>query len=124
MAGRKSNLKRFQIISAGDMSQSSITSAVTNIEFMDNIGIQLNWTGSPSGTFAIQVSLDYDQDNNGNVINAGNWVSVTLTPTPDTSVSPPIYIDMNQLSSPWIRVVYTKVSGTGTLNAFIAGKMV
>ena|ERR1035437_779912 len=123
---RKGNLKRFKTIANGNMS-GSLISPVTAIEFMDNIGYQLNFTGSPVGNFQVQVSMDYDQDNNGNVLNAGNWIAVTLSNNSinaATSLGSPIYIDLNQLSAPWIRVAYNYTSGSGTLNAFICGKMV
>lgn len=107
------------------MSQATVTSAVTNIQFHDNIGIELVWTGTPTGSFAVQVSANYDQDQNGNVLNSGNWVSVTLSPTVSAAGSADsAYIDLNQLSAPWIRVVYTKSGGTGTLNGWITGKTV
>lgn len=123
MSGRKNNLRLFRNIAAGDMSQATITSSVTNIQFLDNIGIQLTFTGAPVGTFEVQVSADYAQDDNGNVTNAGNWTSITLSPSPAAAGSgSTIYIDMNQLSAPWIRVKYTKTSGTGTLNGYITGK--
>lgn len=103
-----------------------ITSAVTNIQHMDNIGIQLNFTGSaPVGTFTVEVSIDYEQDDQGNVITAGNWISVTLDPIPAAAgAADNIYIDLNQLSAPWIRVKYDRDSGTGTLNGYITGKMI
>lgn len=126
MSGRKSNLQQFQLITSGDMS-ASITGPVTNIQFLDNIGVQFNFSGAPSGNFQIQVSIDYNQDINGNVINAGNWVPVTLSSgsvNANTSLGSPIYVDLNQLSAPFIRVVYVRTSGSGTLNAFISGKMV
>lgn len=121
---RKNNLLKFQNIVNGDMSQTSVTSAVTCIQFLDNIGLQLNFTGVPVGTFAVQVSADYAQDAMGNVTNAGNWIAITLPIPPAASGSPDkIGIDLNQIAFPWIRVVYTKTSGTGTLNGFITGKM-
>lgn len=124
MSGRKSNLKTFPIIVAGAMS-GNLTSIVTNIEFLDNIGVQLNFTGTPVGTFAVQVSADYNQDSQGNVTNAGNWISLTLNPNPSAGGSANlIYIDINQLSAPWIRTTYTAGSSTGVLNAFICGKQV
>ncbi len=111
-----------------------ITSAVTCIQWLDNIGIQLNWTSSPVGTFQVQVSADHAQDENGNVTVAGNWTpivlnyllsgSMTQSTTIPTSVGSPIYLDLNQLSAPWIRTVYTNASSTGTLSAFITGKVV
>lgn len=107
------------------MSQASITSSVMNIQYHDNIGIQLNWTGSPTGTFAVQVSADHAQDQNGNVTVAGNWIAVTLDPAiAATGGADVAYIDLNQLSAPWMRVVYTKTSGTGTLNGFVTAKTV
>lgn len=126
MSGRKSNLESFHNIVAGDMSQATITSIVTNIEQLDNIGFQLNWSGtSPVGTIAIQVSLDYAQDYLGNVTNTGTWATIGITPTPSVSGNTgSAYIDVNQLSAPWIRAVYTKTSGVGTLQGWITGKMV
>lgn len=122
---RKNNIVKYQIITSGDMSTASLTSAVTNVQFLDNIGIQLNFTGTPTGSFAVQVSADYAQDDYGNVTNTGNWVSLALSPAPSASgAADTAYVDIIQTSAPWIRTVYTRVSGTGTLNAFITAKMI
>lgn len=122
MSSRKNILKPFQIITNGDMSTASITSRVTSIQYLDNICIELFWTGSPVGTFAVQGSLDYAQDEFGNVTNTGHWVPMALNPSPSTAAGSPILIDMNQLSFPYIRVIYTKTSGTGTLQGYVGGK--
>lgn len=125
MSGRKNALIKYQTITNGDMSQASITSTVTNLQFLDNVCVQLNFTGTPTGTFEVQVSLDHAQDQNGNVSVAGNWTALTLSPSPAaTGSASTIFIDMNQLSAPWIRVVYTRTSGSGTLNAYIGAKMI
>ena len=133
MSGRKNNLRQFQSVSAGNMA-SNITSAATCIQWLDNIGIQFNFTGSPVGTFQVQVSADYAQDLNGQIQNPGNWTPITLSylsagamtqaSSIPTSVGSPIYLDLNQLSAPWIRTVYTAGSGSGALNAFITAKLV
>lgn len=121
----RKNILKFQNITSGNMASASITSTVSNIQHLDNIGIQLQWTGVPVGTFAIQVSADYAQDIEGNVTNTGTWTTLTLGPGISAAGSADnAYVDLNQLSSPWIRVVYTKTSGTGTLNGYIVGKMV
>lgn len=123
MSGKRNSLLKYQTISSGDMS-GNLTSAVTQIEYLDNIGIQLNFTGTPTGTFSVQVSIDYAQDSLGNVTNIGNWIAVTLSAAATASGSAnQIYIDLNELSAPWIRCIYTRTSGSGTLNAFICGKM-
>lgn len=132
MSDRKNNLLSFPTIKAGDMSTSSLTSSVTNIQYLDNIGLQFTWTGSPVGTFQVQISADYAQDINENVTNQGNWVPITLSyfngtdfvtsTTIPTSVGSPVYIDLDLLSAPWIRSVYTRVSGSGTLTEVITAK--
>lgn len=117
---RKNNLLSFRSIVDGDMSLSSLTSTVTDIQFLDNIAIQSNFTGSPVGVIAIQVSADYARDFMGNVTNSGNWATVASA---STSGGSPIYFDLNQLAAPYIRVVYTKTSGSGTLNCILSAKM-
>lgn len=124
MSGRKNRLVKYQNIVAQSMA-GNVTSAVTNIEGLDNVGIQLVWTVAPVGTFSVQVSADYAQDYLGNVTVAGNWVTVTLSPAITASgTADTAYIDMSNLSAPWIRVVYTRTSGSGTLNGYITAKMV
>jgi len=122
LSARKNNLRKYPIVTNGDMT-TTITSAVTNIQFLDNIAIQLNFTGTPTGTFQVQVSVDYAQDDQGNVQVAGNWIPVLLPQSPVASGSAGfILIDLNQLASPWIRLVYVPSGGSGTLNAFISAK--
>lgn len=113
MSGRKNVLIPFSIITSGDMS-GDLTSTVSNIQYMDNIGIQLVWTGTPTGDFTVDVSVDQV-----------TWTSLTLSPSPAaTGAADNIYIDVNQISAPYIRVTYTATSGSGTLNAKITGKMI
>jgi len=132
---RKNVLPVHQIITAGDMSLTSVTSSVTEIKYLDNVGIQLQWTGSPVGTFQVQVSADHNENAVGTgVTSAGQWIplavsflssgSLTVATDIPTSGGSPIYMDLTQLSAPYIRVVYTKASGSGTLSAFITSKMI
>lgn len=124
MSGRKNTLRKYQTITNGSMA-GSLTSTVTNIQFLDAIGVQFNFTGTPTGSFQVQVSADYAQDDNGNVQVAGNWVNMTLSPAPVASGSADsIYIDIRSTSAPWMRLVYTRSSGSGTLNAFITAKAI
>lgn len=120
---QKANLAPVTIISGGDMS-SSITSKVTNILNQDNVSIELSWTGTPNGSFAIQGSLTHAEQN-GNVTNVGTWTPITL-PAAVVAVGSAgsALLDLNQLSFPWIRVVYTASSGSGSLTYSISGKQV
>lgn len=120
---RKNNLLKYKLISEGDMS-GDIVSPVTNVQFLDNIAIQAVWSGtSPVGTISVEVSIDYAEDNQGNVINAGNWVAIDLDPVPAVSGNTGSdFIDINQLSAPWIRVKYTAGSGVGDLDVYVSAK--
>lgn len=124
MSGRKNNLLQYQVMSSVSMA-SNIVSSVTNIAYLDNIGIQFNYSGSPLGAFNVQISGDYNQDNNGNVLNPGNWINLTLSPAPAASgTTGQAYVDIFQISAPWIRTTYTASSGTGFLSVYITAKMV
>lgn len=125
MAGNSKNvLLPFAVVAAGDMS-ASITSPPTNVQYLDNIIYTFVWTGSPTGTFAFQVSEDYQPGTGGTVINAGTWIPLTLSATiAATGGADNALIDLNQLPGSWVRFVYTRSSGTGTLAAYISGKAV
>jgi hypothetical protein len=102
---------------------STVTSNPVEVQRQDNIGVQLNWTGTPVGTFSVEVSMDYAQDYLGNVLNAGNWITLPLSPTIIASGSADTaYIDLNQLSATYIRIVYAPTSSTGTLDAYVDAK--
>lgn len=126
MAGSGNFRQSFKIVSAGDMSLATVTSTIQNIQPMDNIGIQVNiLTGTPTGTFDVQVSADH-VETNGQVITAGSWISLgSPYQSVITSGSPTnVYFDITMHSSQYIRLLYTKTSGTGTFDAFIVAKAV
>lgn len=110
------------VLTAGDMS-SSITSKTTSIKNQDNVGIQLHWTGAPTGAFDVQISSNHDEDAQGNIIVAGFWVSLVLNPlilaigAPDDA-----YIDLNQMSAQYVRIVYNRASGSGSLGITVVAK--
>lgn len=116
MSGRKNTIKSFKIVDSVSMG-GDIESDPVNIEFLDNIAIQLNFTGTGVGTFAVEVSLDHETNT------AGTFVAIDLSPAPAAVGSADsIFLDLNQLGARWIRVTYTSTSGTGTLNAFLTAK--
>lgn len=102
-----------------------LTSKAVNILGLDDIGIQFNFTGTPTGSFEIQVSIDHVEDAEGNVTVPGNWVPLVFSSSPVASGQVgSIYLDIFGLSSPWVRGVYTNASGVGVLDGFICGKMI
>jgi len=113
MSGRKNNLATYVSLAGGDMT-GNLTSASTDIRWLDNIVLYLSFTGTPTGTFTVQVSPD----------NA-NWYDLLLTPAPVASGSASIHrIMLTQLPDPYVRTKYTATSGSGSLTVTIAGKMI
>lgn len=104
------------IVRSGDMS-GDVTGPAVQMSFMDNVGIQVKWTGTPTGTLDVQVSLD--------PMNLG-WQSVPFSPTPTQPAgsSGTDWYEVNQSPAAYVRLIYTRMSGTGTLNAKIAIKSV
>jgi hypothetical protein len=107
----------------------SYTSPAYSIIDIDVEAIQINYTGSPSGTFAIEGSVDFAEDPFGNITNAGNWANLYYSvngAAPAASVAvpsnpSPIIFDTYGTGVSYLRVVYTG-SGTGTFTALVTGK--
>jgi hypothetical protein len=121
----KNVLPRYQSISATAMS-ANITSPATNIQYLDNVCIQSNWTGNATGTIVAQVSADHQQDQFGNITNAGNWVALSGVSASVAGSASQALFDLNQLSAPYIRTVFTttfKESGSITAVADVSGSL-
>lgn len=119
----KNILSPVHLIVDGDLS-GDLTSNAVHIQYIDNVSIQFVFTGNAVGDFAVEASLDHTEQQ-GYVVNAGNWVALPLSPAPVAAgVAGDISIDINQLSAPYIRLTYTSTSGTGTVQAYVSGKAV
>jgi len=108
MSGRKNSLQPYPIVSDGQMA-ADIQSSVTNIGWLDNIGIQVDLTNTAAaGRLSVEVSANYQQDfmSPPNVLNAGTWVELTGQ---TIAAGEPLstYFDLNQLSAPYIRLTWT-----------------
>ena len=91
---------------------------------MSFVGYDVSWTGTPTGTFTVEVSNTYEQSGQGVVLNPGNWTALVLSATVTASGSAGnAYIDVRGISSDWIRLTYTPSSGTGVLNAVMSAKV-
>jgi hypothetical protein len=102
----------------------SVTSTPTIIQNLSMIGYDISWTGTPTGTFSIQISNTYALNAAGVVTNPGDWTTVTLSTVPAATGSPGNgFIDIDAMSAYAIRLVYTAVSGTGVLNAVVSAKV-
>lgn len=122
MAGNSKNaLTPFHLLVAQSLG-ASFSSVPVNIQYLDNTTVQLIFTGSPVGTFSIEGSVNHA----ANAITGVETVAGTWTPITSSAVSAAgdILFDLNQLSFPWIRVSYTRTSGTGSVEGYISAKAV
>jgi hypothetical protein len=107
----------------------TITSLQTNVGYKDSVSIELVWTGTPTGNFFVQGSNSYNPGTpQTGTPNAGTWTTIPVV-DPTTGQTPQAsgqagqnLINLKQAGFPWIQVVYTNASGTGTLNAVIYAK--
>lgn len=124
-------LTPFSVITDGNMSLSSISSAVTVIQNLSMISYAVSWTGtSPVGTLEVQVSNDYSQNSDGTVRNSGTWTNIYFSVNGVNANSIAVsgntgsgFIDIDLCAAYAIRLHYTKTSGIGTLNATANGKV-
>lgn len=102
-------------ITSADMSAASITGAPINLESIYCYSIQIVVTGGPpTGTLKLQMSNDLGTDIIGT--NITNWTDITgATIAVAAAGSFAFYVDA--ASYRWVRMVYTRTAGSGTLNA-------
>lgn len=98
----------------------SFNSTAVPIQWEDNICFECVWTtANIVGTLKVQGSLtgtNYAdlRDSGGNVI------QFSIASANDVGI-----FDLNQLSYAYVRVVFTRTSGTsGTINVYVGGKMI
>ena len=114
----------YSVITDGDMS-SDIVSKVTIIRKMSEISYSVAWAGTaPVGSVSVQVSNDFAQNADGTIKNPGTWNTLPLSgPTNVSGSSDNGFIDIDASGAYAIRLVYTATSGTGLMQAVIAGKV-
>lgn len=126
-------LRPYQVITDGSMAD-DITSIVTVVQKISIVSYTISWSGtSPVGTLAIQVSNDYKLRPDGTVADTGNWSSipfngsVAATPALTLAVSGNTgtanLASLHSCSAYAVRLFYDRSSGTGTLQAYVCGKV-
>lgn len=115
------------IINAVSMA-TTITGPATIIQRLPGISYDVSWTGTPTGTFSVQVSNTVVLGPNGAISQAGNWNTlpsgafVGTLPAPSGS-SGNGFIDVIGTEAYAVRLVYTAASGAGNLTVVAAAKV-
>lgn len=88
---------------------STIYSQILELSKMDNVGLEVTWTGTAVGTLTVNVS------------NSGiNFYPLTFNPalTQPAGVAGGYAIDLNQIPFKYIMLKYINASSTGTLTIY------
>lgn len=110
----RKNFFTFQSMTALDMSTNQ-TSAPTVISYLDNVGLEFNWTGNATGAFYVDCS------NSGTT-----WEPLDLgTPGPlATGANNGVIVAVESCPYKFIRTRFVNASGTGSLNCIVSAKQV
>lgn len=108
----KNVLTKYPLISNGNMT-GNLTSAAVWEMWQDNIGIQVTWSGTPTGTLAVNGSVD-----------GVTFYPLTFNPalTQPAGSAGGYLINVNQFPFQYLTFTYTASSGSGTLNALLSSK--
>lgn len=92
---------------------SSITSSIKNVQEAISFAVQVLWSGggTPVGTLDLQASND-----------GTNFSSVISSPPAVSGNSGSLIINVEKHAYGYIRVVYTRTSGTATMNVQVNAK--
>jgi hypothetical protein len=112
----KNQLKNYVLVDAVSTA-AGFSSDPIDVEFLDNIGFNVDWTGTTTGTITIEAS---------NTTVSGSFKALTFDPVlaqPSGSASGYL-ISVNQTPWSFIRFSYARTSGTGTMTVSVAAKAV
>lgn len=103
-----------KLINAGVMTgTNTLTSDIFNIQNLDNIGLQVKWTGAAVGTITIECSVD-----------GVNFIPLVFDPVllqPNNNATSYL-VRLNQVPYPYLQAKYVNASSTGVLNISISAK--
>lgn len=94
-------------------STNTIYTNICDCRIKDNLGIELAWTGTPTGTFSVMCS------NSGSAFYALTFNPVLGQPAGSASG---YLIDLNQVPFMYVFLQYVNASGSGTATAWLSTK--
>ena len=124
MSSTRNTLAPYKSISAGDLSQSTLISQATNVRFHRVVTIELIGSGTPTGTWAIQVSnVPSTATPPVAPASASSWFTISIVPPLAWSgTGTTLACSFDKFAWEWVRAVYTRSSGSGAVNMYISAQ--
>lgn len=98
----------------------------TNVNMISICSYTISWTGTPTGSFVVEVSNDFIPNPPGVIPKdpqSGTWVALPLSsPITVAGAAGSAFADIDIMGAAWIRLHYVFGSSTGHATATIAGK--
>jgi hypothetical protein len=115
----------FQVINQPVSGSSVVDSKVTIKPLISKITYSMNWTGTLSGAFSVQVSDDYSENVDGSVRNPGTWNTLPVSVTVSAAGSAGNGFYEIATGAYAIQLVYTPgmAPGAGAMSAIVTGQV-
>lgn len=127
----RTNLRPCSVITNGSMA-ASLTSSPTVLQSLTKVSYSAAWSAgsTPVGTISVQVSNDYVPNADGTSNSSGTWNTVPLLLSDGTTATSVAvsgntgngFVDV-VTGAYACRLIYTRASGSGTLNVVVVGKV-
>lgn len=110
---------------ANDLAASGAAMAGTDVVVSDPIwighaggyAIQAVWSGTPTGSFKLQSSVDPQEPRAGITPSISNWEDIPSATGSASGAAGMKTWNIADAYYPWVRLVYTNASSTGTLTS-------
>ena len=128
MGSTKNVLQSFKALNAASLGADAAGPA-TNIEFLDNLSVHIECGAGATGTFYVQVSNVPGTTGTGPA--STNWVTLPLVDSTGAAVTLAVtgsaanfFVNIPQVAASYMRLIYTRASGTGAASAWVTGKSI
>lgn len=100
-----------QVFDAEAMGAATVESLIVNIPFLDNIAIEIAWTGTPAGTFQVLGS-----------VSGINYNPISISVKPAAGVNDSTLVTFQNQGFQYLKLRYIGNGGVGALDAWVGGK--
>jgi len=100
-----------KVIAAGSMA-GNLTSDAIDIRLQYGFAVFAAWTGTPTGVLKMQASPD----------GISGWLDITGVTASPSGGAGSYFLNKEWQFYPYVRFVYTRTSGTGSLDVWYTGK--
>lgn len=107
-----------KVLTACDVSTTGCNSTIVDLSRTSQFSVQAWYTGSPVGSFQVNVSNDPSTCSGG----AANWAIATGTTATAISAAGSVMYSITYGNYQCLQAVYTKTSGTGTISVMYGSK--